>query len=353
MAHSLLKASNFEKTVGGKKIHLFRLKNKNGAVALLTNYGARLISLSVEDRDHKSIDVVAGFETIDKYLSATEPYHGATVGRFCNRIANGAFTLDGIIYSVSKNENNHSLHGGFHGLHNKIWSAKQINEHTIHFTCFSPHLEDGFPGNLTVGVTYTLTESNCLKIQYEAETDRNTVLNLTNHAYFNLNGAGEGSILQHKVKIAADFYNPIEADQIPTGEIWSVKDTPFDFRRGTVINSRIHDYNTQLKNGNGYNHNFVLNKHHAKTPVASFLGDRSGILMEIYSDQPGLQFYTGNHFNGAHLMKNGTIDNFRHYFAVETQHFPNSPNQANFPSTILRPGQLYSTFTIYKFLNHV
>ncbi|MEX8546608.1 MAG: aldose epimerase family protein [Mucilaginibacter sp.] len=341
----------FEKTIDNKKTDLYVLKNKNGMEAAITNYGGRLVSLLVPDKNGKMTDVVDGFESVEGFQHSTEPYFGATIGRYGNRIAKGKFKLDGKEYAFFKNNGPNTLHGGKKGYQDVVWDAKQLNDTTLQLTYLSKDMEEGFPGNLNVKVTYTLTGDNCLKINYEATTDKPTVVNLTNHAFFNLNGSGSGTILNHEVQIDADNYTPVDSTLIPSGKIVTVAGTPFDFKKSTAIGARVNDNNEQLKNGKGYDHNFVLNKHGSSTPVAKVKGDKSGIVMEVYTEEPGLQFYSGNFMHSKNSMKYGKKDDYRTAFAMETQHFPDSPNQPQFPSTVLKPGQTYKTQSCYKFLS--
>lgn len=344
-----LKVQQFKKEIDGKQTDLFTLVNKDSAKALITNYGGRLVSLLVPDKEGKLVDVVAGFDSVTGYKDSTEPYFGATIGRYGNRIAKGKFTLDGKDYTLFTNNGVNTLHGGKKGFQDVVWDAKQINPQTLELNYVSKDMEEGFPGQLTVKVTYTLKDNNALEISYEAKTDKNTIVNLTNHAFFNLNGEGSGSILNHQVMINADLYTPIDSTFIPTGKLESVKGTPFDFTSPKTIGERIEMKNLQLTNGKGYDHNFVLKKHAETDPVATVRGDKSGIVMHVYTDQPGLQFYSGNFMLGKNTMKGNHKDDFRTAFAMETQHFPDSPNQPSFPSTLLKPGEIYRTKSIYRF----
>lgn len=341
----------FEKTIDNKKTDLYILKNKNGMEAAITNYGGRLVSLLVPGTAGKMTDVVAGFASVEGFQHSTEPYFGATIGRYGNRIAKGKFTLDGKQYKLYLNNKQNTLHGGKKGFQDVVWDAKQLNDTTIELTYLSKDMEENFPGNLKVKVTYALTADNGLKINYEATTDKTTIVNLTNHAFFNLNGAGSGTILNHIVQIDADRYTPVDSTLIPTGKIEPVAGTPFDFRKATAIGARINAPNEQLKFGGGYDHNYVLNKHTLATKVASVKGDKSGIVMEVYTEEPGLQFYSGNFMHSKNSMKAGKKDDYRTAFAMETQHFPDSPNQPQFPTTVLKPGQTYKTQSCYKFLS--
>lgn len=342
-------SSGFDKTIDGKQTHLYTLKNKNGVEAAITNFGGRLVSLLVPDKNGKMVDVVEGLNSIDGYKGAASAYYGAIIGRYGNRIGNGKFTLEGKQYTLFKNNGPNTLHGGKIGYDQVVWDAKQIDSTTLQLTYLSKDMEEGFPGNLKIKVVYHLTDDNGLKISYEATTDKTTIVNLTNHAYYNLNGAGSGTILNHTLQILADNYTPVDSTLIPIGKIEPVKGTPFDYTKPATIGSRIADANEQLKNGKGYDHNFVFNKHADTTAVVKVVGDKSGIEMDIYTEEPGIQFYSGNFMQGANTMKYGNKDDFRTAFALETQHFPDSPNQPNFPSTVLKPGQVYKTSTEYKF----
>ncbi|WP_410478380.1 aldose epimerase family protein [Pedobacter agri] len=353
LANVKLVADSFQKEIDGKKTNLYTLKNKHHAQAVFTNYGGRLVSLLVPDQDKKLIDVVVGFKSVGDYEISAEPYFGATIGRFGNRIAKGKFTLDGKQYQLFTNNGQNTLHGGKKGYQGVVWDVKQLNDHSIQFDYLSKDGEENFPGNLKVSVTYTLTDDNELKMDYQATTDKTTVLNLTNHAFFNLNGEGSGDVLNHSVKIFADEYTPVDSTLIPTGKIEKVKNTPFDFTTTKTIGARIKDKNEQLTFGKGYDHNYVLNKTKGMGmyQAASVKGDKTGIVMDVYTQEPGLQFYSGNFMQSKNTFKGGTKDNFRTAFCMETQHFPDSPNQPAFPSTVLKPGQVYKTSSIYKFSN--
>lgn len=342
---------NFEATIDGKKTDLYILKNHNGMEAAITNYGGRLVSLLVPDKDGKLTDVVVGFNSVKDYENSTEPYFGATIGRFGNRIANGKFSLDGKQYTLFTNNGANTLHGGKKGYQAVVWDAKQLNDSTLELTYLSKDMEEGFPGNLNVKVTYSLTADNGFKCEYEATTDKKTVVNLTNHAFFNLNGEGSGSILNHTVQIYADKYTPVDTGLIPTGKLAPVAGTPFDFTKPTTIGERIDANNEQLKSGKGYDHNFVLNgtKVNGLNHAATVTGDKSGIVMNVYTQEPGLQFYSGNFMQSKNTFSDGSKDDFRTAFAMETQHFPDSPNQPSFPSTVLKPGDVYKTTSLYVF----
>jgi len=322
------------------------LKNINGASARFCSNGARLMSLKVPDKTGHLIDVVVGFEKPEAYDKATEPYFGATVGRYGNRIAKGKFELDGNLYQLSINNNGvNTLHGGKTGFQYQNWSLNKVNDSTLVCKLNSKDGDNGFPGELCSKVTYTLTNSNALIMEYEAITNRPTIVNLTNHAFFNLNGSG--SILDHTLMINANQYTPVDRTLIPTGELAPVKGTPFDFRISERIGNRINSGNDQLRYGKGYDHNYVLNQSKIM-PAAIVYGDKSGIMLSIYTTEPGLQFYSGNFMQGKNRLRNGP-DNFRTAFCLETQHFPDSPNHPNFPSTVLRPGEIYTSKSVYAF----
>ncbi len=342
---------SFKKEIDGKQAALYTLKNKNNAEAVFTNYGGRLVSLLVPNKDGKLVDVVVGFKSVSDYEKSTEPYFGATIGRYGNRIAKGKFMLEGKTYSLFTNNGQNTLHGGKKGYQYVVWDATQPAANTLVLHYLSKDGDENFPGNLDVKVTYTLTDNNELKMDYEAKTDKTTVVNLTNHAFFNLNGDGSGTILNHEVQIYADGYTPVDSTLIPTGKIEKVAGTPFDFNKTTTIGARINDKNEQLTFGKGYDHNYVLNKTKAMGMfhAATVKGDKSGIVMDIYTQEPGLQFYSGNFMQSKNTFKSGAKDDFRTAIAMETQHFPDSPNQPAFPSTVLKPGQLYKTSSIYKF----
>lgn len=346
-----LDSTKFQKEIDGRKTNLYVLRNKNNMEAVFTNYGGRLVSLLVPDSSGKLVDVVVGFDSVEGFEKSTEPYFGATIGRYGNRIAKGRFSLDGKEYTLFTNNGVNTLHGGKKGYQYVVWDASQPDAQTLVLSYLSKDMEEGFPGNLNVKVTYTLTDDDELKMDYEATTDKKTVVNLTNHAFFNLNGEGSGTILNHSLQIFADQYTPVDTTLIPLGKNASVKATPFDFTTTTTIGKRIEEANDQLKAGKGYDHNFVLNgtKGLGMTHAATVKGDKSGIVMDIYTQEPGLQFYSGNFMQSKNVFKGGAKDDFRTAFALETQHFPDSPNQAAFPSTVLNPGQTYKTSSVYKF----
>jgi aldose 1-epimerase len=350
-------AAAFRDTVDGKPTALFTLTNKaHTAEAAITNYGARVVSLLVPDKKGSLTDVVLGYDSIGKYIHQPDTYFGAIVGRYGNRIAKGHFRLGGKEYTLATNDGRNHLHGGKKGFDAVVWTGKQIDGQTLELTYLSKDGEEGYPGNLQVKVTYTLTDSNALQISYEATTDKPTVLNLTNHSYFNLNGQGSGTINNHQLQIPADRYTPVDSTLIPTGRIEPVAGTPLDFRQPTAIGAHLNDGNLQLKYGKGFDHNFVLNPAKDDTartdglhPAASVTGDQSGIVLNVYTDQPGIQFYGGNFLTGTNPLKGGKKDDYRSAFCLETQHFPDSPNEPSFPSVELKPGQTYKSKTVYKF----
>jgi len=347
----LSSATAFQQTMDDKKTDLYVLKNSSGMQAAITNYGGRLVSLLVRDKDGKLTDVVIGFDSVQLYQNSTEPYFGSTIGRYGNRIAKGKFTLDSKQYTLATNNGPNTLHGGKKGFQFVVWDAKQMGDSTLELSYLSKDMEEGFPGNLQVKVIYTLTNDNELKLDYEATTDKKTVVNLTNHAFFNLNGQGSGTINNHLLMINADSYTPVDSTLIPTGKIEPVANTAFDFRSPTMIGKNVDANDVQLKNGKGYDHNFVLNanKGAGLNSAAIITGDKTGIEMEVLTQEPGLQFYGGNFMQSKNKMKDGGMDNFRTAFCLETQHFPDSPNQPAFPSTVLEPGKIYKTSSVYRF----
>ncbi|MFD1255191.1 aldose epimerase family protein [Mucilaginibacter terrae] len=342
-------ASGFEKAIDGKQTKLYTLKNSKGVQLAITNYGGRMVSLLVPDKSGKMVDVVAGPGSVDNYEAAKGNYYGALIGRYGNRIGGAKFTLEGKEYKLPANNGPNTLHGGKDGFDIKVWDAKQVDDHTLELSYISADDEQGFPGTLKTTVTYKLTDDNAVEIYYAATTDKTTVVNLTSHTYYNLNGNGSGSILKHTLQLNADGYTPVDSLLIPTGKIDKVENTPFDFRKPATIGSRIAEGDQQLKFGLGYDHNFVLNKHDLKTPIATVQGDNTGIVMEIFTEEPGIQFYSGNFMKGEFKFKGDIKDDNRTALALETQHFPDSPNKPAFPSTVLKPGETYKTTTIYKF----
>lgn len=333
----------------GKAVALYVLKNDNMQVAL-TNYGARIVGLLVPDKTGKLVDVVPGFPTFKGYEGAGEPFFGPVVGRFGNRIAKGTFTLDGKTYKTALNNNGNTLHGGPTGFHSQVWDAKQNGEKALELTYVSKDGEGGFPGTVTTKVVYTLTGDNGLRIDYTATTDKATPYNPTSHAFFNLNGEGSGTINNHVLMIDADRYSVVDKGLIPQGEPVSVAGTPFDFRKPTAVGARVNDKNEQLTFGGGYDHNFVLNRKNADLAKSvEITGDKSGIKMAMLTTEPAVQFYGGNFFKGADKGKYDKAVNYREAFALEAQHYPDSPNHPTYPNTILRPGQTYKQTTEYRF----
>lgn len=341
---------NFEEEIDGKKVGLYILKNKNNVQAAITNYGGRVVSLIVPDKEGNLTDVVLGYDKLEFYRKDKEPYFGALIGRYGNRIGKGRFALDGKSYQLELNDGTNTLHGGKNGFFGKVWDANQLKENILELSYLSVDGEAGYPGSLSVKVTYTLTEENALKIDYVATTDKKTIVNLTNHAYFNLNGEGDSTILDHELMINATTITPVDTTLIPTGELMAVEGTPFDFNKPIAIGARINDDNEQIKNGKGYDHNWVLNKKKGLQIIATVRSPRTGIVMDIITEEPGLQFYSGNFLNGKTADgKGGKSYTYRSAFCLETQHFPDSPNQPTFPETVLKPGETYKTSTIYKF----
>ena len=343
----------FGKTPDGQQASLYTLRNQSGMEVKITNYGGTVTSVKVKDRHNNFGDVVLGFNSIDGYVAKTNTaYFGAIIGRYANRLARGTFTLDGHEYHVPTNDGPNSLHGGTRGFDKRIWQAKDVSSAkgpTLELQYLSHDGEEGFPGNLSVTVRYSVTERNELLIDYLATTDKDTVLNLTNHSYFNLSGPGSGDILNHKVTLAADKFTPIDATLIPTGEIQSVAGTPFDFRKPTAVGARINDDNQQLKLAKGYDHNFVLTRSgHSLVMAAKVEDPNSGRVLEVFTTQPSIQFYSGNFLNGAVSGIGGTY-NFRSALCLETQHYPDSPNHSNFPSVVLHPKESFHQTTIYRF----
>lgn len=344
--------SLFSTTIDGKTTKLFTLSNGNGMQLKITNYGGRFVSLMVPDKEGRATNVVIGMDGIKSYKSSSEPYFGATIGRYGNRIAGGKFVLDGKTYALSINNGPNTLHGGKNGFQYKVWDAVQPNERTLQLWYVSADGEEGFPGTLQVQVVYSLTEDNAVKMEYSAKCDKKTVVNLTNHAFFNLNGAGSGTILNHSLQIFADRYTPVDSNLIPTGNIEPVYNTAFDFKTPKIIGKDINQKNVQLNYGKGYDHNYVLNGtkgDYGLLSAARAMGDKSHIVMDVYTQEPGLQFYSGNFMQGKNEMAGGFRDSLHTAFCLETQHFPNSPNQSAFPSTLLQPGKTYHTVSIYKF----
>ncbi|WP_017258897.1 aldose epimerase family protein [Pedobacter arcticus] len=336
----------FQQSIGNKQVALFWLKNEEINVGIC-NYGARITHFIVSKKNIP-VDITLGFNSLEEYISKqNELYYGVTVGRFANRIEDAKFTLNGERYQLDANNGGNSLHSGNIAFHNKVWDVKEVKENSIKLAILSPDGEGGFPGDLTCEVSFTLTDDNELIVNYSAKTDKDTVINLTNHAYFNLNGEESGSILNHEICINADEFLPIKENCIPKGEFEDVANTPFDFREGKTIEQDIHLENEQLKFGNGYDHSFAINQTEIMNFAASAKGDQTSLTLEIYTTEPGMQFYTGNYLAGD-KGKRGTSYSERTGFCFETQHHPNSPNQQNFPSTVLKAGEEFKSITVYK-----
>lgn len=337
-------------TVDGRTITLYTLTNSHGMEVRAMNYGGIILSIRVPDRKGQLADVVLGHESLEGY-QPNPPYFGAIVGRYANRIANGTFTLDGKTYTLPKNDGPNTLHGGTKGFNQAVWDSEPLKGKTgVAFRYLSKDGEEGLPGNLKVKVTYTLTDANALEIDYEATTDKATPINLSQHSYFNLKGAGNGDILDHEIMINADRFTPVDKNLIPTGELRPVKGTPFDFTKSTKIGARINENYEQLVLGHGYDHNFVINRKGAGLELAARVYEpTTGRALEVFTTQPGVQFYTGNFLDGTITGKEGHVYNRRYGFCLETQHFPDSPNHPSFPSTILKPGETFHQKTVFKF----
>jgi len=347
---SVLKKQDFDTIIDDKEVSLYWIESDSIKVAF-TNYGGRIAGLWVPDKNGELIDVVVGMSSIEGFKSSSEPYFGATIGRVGNRIAKGKFSIGGTEYSVPLNNGENSLHGGKKGFQYVVWDAEQPDEKTLVLKYFSKDMEEGFPGNLEVTVTYSVDEDQNLKMEYHATTDKKTPVNLTNHAFFNLNGEGSGTILNHQVKFFADKFTPVKEGLIPTGELRNVGNTPFDFTEFHKIGERIDTDNTQLKYGKGYDHNYALRENNTNglAHAAVAIGDQSGIQMDVFTEEPGIQFYSGNFMEAKNEFKSGAKDEFRTAFALETQHFPDAPNQESFPSIMLEPGDEYHTVSEYRF----
>lgn len=348
---SQISRAAYQQVVKGKNVDLYLLANKNKMTVFISNFGGRIISVNVPNKSGTFTDVVLGYDSLNHYLNRKENFFGALIGRYGNRIAKGKFKLDDKNYQLSINNAPNALHGGPTGFYNQVWDAKQINKQTLELTYLSKDGEEGYPGNLAVTVVYTLTDENSIEISYTATTDKKTILNLTNHSYFNLSGAGSGSINDHLLTINADKFTPVDSTLIPTGILEEVAGTAFDFRKPKVIGDSVNSKSEQIKNGKGYDHNFVLNR---KTTndlelAATVYSNATGIKLEVLTQEPGIQFYGGNFLDSSILGKKDLHYNFRTAFCLETQHFPDAPNHHSFASTELVPGKTYTTKTIYKF----
>lgn len=347
-----LAVANFNKQIDGKETMLCILTNSKGAELSITNYGAKIVSLMVPNRNGEFVDVVTGHNTIDEYLTSEEPYFGAICGRYGNRIAKGKFILDGILYDkLAINNGPNSLHGGIKGFNSVVWDLKQIDQQTVELKYTSIDGEEGFPGNLNTTVTYHLSNDNEVIITYQATTDKPTILNLTNHSYFNLSGQGNPSVYNHSLMINADYYLPTDETAIPYGPKEKVEGTPMDFRTPHEVGERIDEEFEALKFGKGYDHTYILNKGNENklSFCARCSSPITGIVMECYTTEPGVQLYTGNWMTGNFVGKNGQRYPARAALCLETQHFPNSPNNPDYPSVTLRPDDTFRSQTIYKF----
>jgi len=348
-----IKKESFGKTIGGELIDIYTLSNKKGMEVSITNFGATVVTLKVPDRAGKAADIVLGYDTLDGYENGTS-YFGATVGRYGNRIGGGKFSLDGKTYTLPKNNGENTLHGGIVGFNKKVWKAGEIaakGGEVLEMSYLSPDGEEGFPGNLSAKVVFTVpAERNELSIEYSATTDKDTVLNLTNHSYFNLAGEGNGDILDHVLTLHAKQFTPVDKSLIPTGELAAVAGTPLDFNTPTAIGKRIDDTYEQLVFGKGYDHNWVLTgSRDGKLSLAAEAYDpKSGRKLEVLTTEPGVQFYSGNFLDGA-KGKRGKPYPLRAAFCLETQHFPDSPNHPNFPSTLLKPNEVFHSETVFRF----
>ncbi|GBC81722.1 Aldose 1-epimerase [bacterium HR10] len=349
---AMVRKEFFGRTPEGEVVDLYTLTNSRGMEVKITNYGGIVVALRVPDRQGRLEDVVLGFDRLEDYLKG-HPYFGAIIGRYANRIAGGRFTLNGVSYQLTLNEGQNHLHGGRRGFDKVVWKARPVRSAWgvgVRLTYLSRDGEEGYPGNLSVTVTYLLTEENELRIEYVATTDRDTIVNLTHHSYFNLAGQGRRDILEHLLQINAEYFTPIDANLIPTGEIRFVRGTPFDFTRPTAIGARIEQEDEQLRFGRGYDHNWVLSGPPGTLRLAARVVEPgSGRVLEVWTTEPGLQFYSGNFLDGTITGKEGRVYRHRYGFCLEPQHFPDSPNKPHFPSVVLRRGARYHTTTVYKF----
>jgi len=350
-APKLFEAAAFDTVVGGRAVSLYTLTNTAGMSVQLTNYGARMVSVWVPAKDGTFKDVAMGFESIAAYLGATDRFNGPVAGRYGNRIAAGRFTLDGVEYTLPLNDGENHLHGGPQGFSEQIWTVGEVTPTTVEMSYASPDGEAGYPGNLALKVKYTLTDDNALRLDYEATTDAPTVVNPTSHTYFNLHGTTSQPTATHVMEIFASNFTPTDAGLIPTGEIAPVEGTPLDFRTATPIGQRIDADFEPLRFAGGYDHNWVLDKSGAGGPelAARVWEPATGVVMEVLTDQPGMQFYSGNFMKNDERGKHGDTSAYRGGIALETQNFPDAPNHENFPSAVLRPGETYTQTCIYRF----
>lgn len=344
-----LKRSNFQTEVNGDKTDLFVLKNKNDMEVCITNFGGRIVSVMVPDREGFMRDVVLGFDSIQDYLRFPSDF-GATIGRYANRINQGRFVLDGTEYQLPQNNYGHCLHGGPRGFQYRVFKGVQKSDRELELTYLSEDGEEGFPGNLNCKVTMTLTDDNAIDIRYAAETDKPTIVNMTNHSYFNLDGDPSKDNSEYLLTVNADYYTPVDTTFMTSGELASVAGTPMDFRMPAAIGNRINQDFEQLKNGNGIDHNWVLNtKGDMTQPCATLQSPATGIVLDVYTDEPGIQVYCGNFLDGTLIGKKGIVYNFRAAVCLETDKYPDTPNKSEWPSAVLRPGEKYNTRCIYQF----
>lgn len=344
-----LKRADFQTEVDGKQTDLFVLKNKNGMEVCITNFGGRMVSIMVPDRDGKMQDVVLGFDSIQDYIKYPTDF-GATIGRYANRINQGKITVDSVTYQLPQNNYGHCLHGGPRGFQYQVFEARPLGEQSLELTYLSKDGEEGFPGNLTCKVIFTLTDDNAIDIRYSAETDRSTVVNMTNHSYFNLDGNPSLTNSDYLLTIDADAYTPVDSTFMTTGEVASVEGTDMDFRQPTAIGTRINNDFLQLKYGKGYDHNWVLNTRCDDSRACTTLeSPRTGIVLDVYTNEPGIQFYAGNFLDGTVTGKKGIVYNNRAAVCLETQKYPDTPNKPEWPSALLKPGEKYDSHCVYKF----
>jgi len=352
MTKSGIDFNDFKGIINGVQTQLYILQNKSGIEVTLSNYGQRLVSLMAPDRNDKMEDIVLGYSTLKDYQT-NNGYFGATIGRYGNRIAKGMFEIDGITYDLAQNNNGNHLHGGVKGFEAVVWDVDSVTRNSIRFKRTSPDMEEGYPGNLNVTVEYTLNDDNELRIEYYATTDKKTHVNLTHHSFFNLKGAGKGTVNDHIMQINSSSITAVDEGLIPSGVLMAVATTPFDFNSPKTIQSGLDIAHEQLTLGRGFDHNFVLDQDKKNEEGLYFAAKvkepKSGRVLEVFTNEPGMQFYGGNFLDGKTLGKNGGNYEFRGAFCLETQHFPDSPNQKNFPSTLLQPGQEYRSICVYKF----
>lgn len=337
---------DFQTEINGKKVELFALKCGNLKV-FVTNYGARIVGIFVPDKFGKPTDVIVGPNTIKDFLQSKEKFYGAIVGRCCNRIRNAEFNLENQLYKLSQNKGKHHLHGGDSGFHEQVWKVESYTENQLVLSYFSNHLEEGYPGNLQTKISYSVSDNETLEIKIEAISDQATVVNMTSHPFFNLNGFG--TILNHQLWINTNCYTVVDEEVITTGEVVGLEKSPLDFRVIKSIGKDIDSQDQQIQFGKGFDHNFVLNKDSSHSLAAIAKGDLSGIVLEIWTDEKGLQLYTGNWMNGENKLKNGQYDTERTAFCLETQNFPNAINFPHFPNSILQPDDRYMTKTVFQF----